>query len=259
MSDESKAVLTEVAGEVLLITLNRPDKRNAVNGDVATSLEAAIDQLEETAELRVGVLRANGKVFCAGADLGEVSRGRGHELQTTRGGFGGIVRRKRTKPLVAAVHSDAYAGGFEIALACDILVAAEGTQMGLPEVKRSLVALAGGLVELPRVVGEKVALELALIGDPLPVERLHQLGMINRLVPGDQVVETAVAIAERVAENGPLAVAASRQIVVEGRDLDTEAHWNRSYEIGVPIFGSEDAKEGATAFIEKRRPVWKGR
>lgn len=258
MSDQSTAVLTEVEGEVLLITLNRPEKRNAVNAHIAQGLEAAIDQLENDPTLRAGVLRANGKVFCAGADLGAVSQGRGHELQTKRGGFGGIVRRERTKPLIAAVHSDAYAGGFEIALACDILVAAEGTQMGLPEVKRSLVALAGGLVELPRVIGEKAALELALTGDPLPVERLYQLGMINRLVAGERVVETAAAMARRIALNGPLAVAASRQIVVEGRDLDTQAHWDRSFEIGWPVFASHDAKEGATAFIQKRKPVWKG-
>lgn len=255
----SNAVLAERDGQVLVITLNRPDKRNAVNAAIAQGLEGAIDQLEESDELAAAIIKANGAVFCAGADLKAVGEGRGHELQTPRGGFGGIVRRHRTKPIIAAVHSDAYAGGFEIALACDMIVAASGMKMGLPEVKRSLVALAGGLVELPRLVGDKVALELALIGDPLSVERLHQLGMINRLVDADKVVATATEMARKIAANGPLAVRATRNIIVQGRDLPTDSRWEMSFKEGLPVFSSEDAREGAMAFIEKREPVWKGR
>ena len=161
--------------------------------------------------------------------------------------------------MIAAIHSDAFAGGFEIALACDMVVAAEGIKMVLPEVKRSLVALAGGLVNLPQLIGEKLSLELALTGDPFPVERLAQAGMINRIVAAESVLQEAMALAERIAENGPLAVRASGATIVEGRDLDTDARWQRSFELGWPVFASEDAQEGPRAFIEKRKPVWKGK
>lgn len=256
---ESNAVVTERHGNVLVLRLNRPDARNAVNGDVALGIEAAIDTLEGDDGLVCGVLAANGPVFCAGADLKLVATGRGAELSTQRGGFAGLVQRKRTKPLVAAIHSDALAGGFEIAIACDLLVAAEGIKLGLPEVKRSLVALGGGLVELPGLVGEKLALELALTGDPIPVERLERAGLISRIVPAAEVLTTAMALAARIGENGPLAVRASYRIVREGRDLGTDARWETSMKTGWPVFASEDAREGATAFVEKRKPVWKGR
>jgi enoyl-CoA hydratase len=256
---ESNAVVTERHGNVLVLRLNRPDARNAVNGDVAKGIEAAIDTLEGDDGLVCGVLAANGPVFCAGADLKLVATGRGQELSTQRGGFAGLVQRKRSKPLVAAIHSDALAGGFEIAIACDLLVAAEGIKLGLPEVKRSLVALGGGLVELPGLVGEKLALELALTGDPIPVERLERAGLISRIVPAAEVLATAMALAARIGENGPLAVRASYRIVREGRDLATDARWEMSMKAGWPVFASEDAREGATAFVEKRKPVWKGR
>lgn len=256
---ENQAVITERRGNVLLIRLNRPEARNAVNGDIARGLEAAVDELEGAEDLWAGVLAGNGKVFCAGADLKEVAAGRGADLQTERGGFGGFVRRKRSKPIIAAVHADAYAGGFELALACDLIVAGTGTKFGLPEVKRSLVAVAGGLVELPNLIGEKLALEIALLGSPVGVERLHGVGLISRVVPTDEVVDTAFGLAATIAENGPLAVAASRAIIIDGRDLDTDARWELSYKIGLPVFASEDAREGPRAFIEKRKPVWKGK
>jgi len=256
---EANAVVTERQGNVLIVRLNRPDARNAVNGVLATGVEAAIDQLEGDDTLIAGVLAANGPVFCAGADLKLIAMGRGAEMSTARGGFAGLVRRKREKPLVAAIHSDALAGGFEIAIACDLLVAAEGSKLGLPETKRSLVALGGGLVELPRLVGEKLALELALTGDPMPVERLERAGLISRVVPREAVESEALALAARIGANGPLAVRASYRIVRDGRDMDTDARWEMSMKVGWPVFASEDAREGATAFVEKRAPVWKGR
>jgi enoyl-CoA hydratase len=258
MSDQP-AVLTERNGNVLVIRLDRPAARNAVNGAIATGLEAAIDALEADDALVCGVLAANGPIFCAGADLKLVAAGRGGEMATERGGFAGLVRRQRTKPLVAAIHSDALAGGFEIALACDLLVAAAGAKLGLPEVKRSLVALGGGLVELPRLVGEKLALELALTGDAIPVERLERAGLVSRVVPAADVEREALALAARIAANGPLAVRASYRIIREARDADTDRAWDISMQVGLPVFSTEDAHEGATAFVEKRAPLWKGR
>jgi enoyl-CoA hydratase len=253
------AVLTERRGSVLVLRLNRPDARNAVDGAIASGIEAAIDELERDDTLGCAVLAANGPVFCAGADLKLVATGRAAEMATARGGFGGLVRRQRTKPLIAAISSDALAGGFELALACDLLVAAEGIKLGLPEVKRSLVALGGGLVELPGLVGEKLAMELALTGEPLPVERLFALGLVNRVVPREQVEAEALALAARIGDNGPLAVRATYRILRAGRDRDTDGRWALSMELGLPVFGSEDAREGAMAFVEKRKPVWKGR
>jgi len=256
---EHSAVLTERHGSVLVLRLNRPDARNAINGDIARGLEAGLDELERDDTLGCGVLAANGPIFSAGADLKLVASGQAAEMATPRGGFGGLVQRKRQKPLIAAVHSDALAGGFELALACDLIVAAEGIKMGLPETKRSLVALGGGLVELPRLVGEKLAMELALTGDPQPIERLYAIGLVNRVVPRDQVATEALALAARIGENGPLAVRATYRILRQGRDLDTDAQWKLSFEVGLPVFATEDAREGAMAFVQKRKPEWKGR
>ncbi len=260
MSTETrKFVRAERQGAVLVITLDRPEARNAVHDGVARDMEAAIDLLEGDDTLAVGVLAAEGQVFCAGADLKLIGSGNLDALNTDRGGFAGIVRRERTKPLIAAVHSDALAGGFEIALACDMIVAAEGARMGLPEVRWSLVAIGGGLVHLPSIVGRNVALELAMTAAPLPNERLYALGVINRLAPADEVLAQALKLAGKIAANGPLAVRASRRIILEGADHDTAGRWKLGDEVGLPVFASEDAKEGPTAFVQKRAPVWKGR
>ncbi len=253
------AVITERQGNLLIIRLNRPHARNAVNGDLAKGVEAAIDELESSDALGAAVLAAQGTVFCAGADLKVIASGKDSELATERGGFGGLVRRKRSKPLVAAVHSSAFAGGFELVMACDMIVAAQGIQFGLPEVKRSLVALAGGLAELPALIGEKLAYEIALTGEPISAERLYQVGFINRLVAADQVLAEAIRLATCICDNGPLAVRASKRIIAEGRDLATDARWKLASDLGFPVFKSADANEGARAFIEKRKPVWKGR
>ena len=242
-----------------LITLNRPEARNAVNGEVARGLEAALDELEEDPGLWAGILTGNGKAFCAGADLKEIAAGRGGELSTKRGGFGGIVRRERIKPLIAAITGSALAGGTEVALACDLIVCASDTQFGLPEVKRSLAAGAGGLFRLPRALGSAVALEAIMTGDPIAAERAYQLGMVNLVVQADQVMAEARKLAARINANAPLAVQASRGVAVRALDDDDDDLWRASGKAMASLAHTEDYKEGPRAFIEKRPPVWKGR
>jgi len=257
MSDEP-VVLTETRGHTLIITLNRPKARNAVNGDVANAVEAAMDRLEEDDDLWIGVITGNGKVFCAGADLKVVSSGAGN-IMTQRGDFAGFVRRERRKPVIAALNGDALAGGCEIAIACDLIVGAAGARMGLPEAKRSLLAAAGGLVRLPRLIGEKMAMEIALTADPFTVERMYDLGLVNRVVPLDDVLDTALELADKINANAPLAVRGSRSVVTGTRFLNEEEAWAFTLKEMAPIFGSEDFQEGPRSFIEKRPPKWKGK
>ena len=259
MSETAEAaVLTERRGRTLLITLNRPEARNAVNDGIARGLEAAIDELEGDDELWTGVLTGNGPVFCAGADLKMVASG-GMGMLTERGGFGGYVQRERTKPVIAAVQGDALAGGFEIAIASDLIVAAEGVRFGIPEVKRSLLAVAGALANLPMLVGEKLALEMAMTGEPSPVERFVPLGLVAKVVPAADVVDAACALAETINANAPLAVRGSRNSIVKGRDLPESERWSLALAEVVDVYRSEDFQEGPRAFIEKRPPQWKGR
>ena len=248
----------ELRGRVALITINRPDARNAVNGDVATGMEAAIDRLEDDPEVWVGVVTGEGPVFSAGADLKTVASGRAAEITTARGGFAGITERERVKPLIAAVNGPALAGGCEIVLSCDMVVAVRSAVFGVPEVKRALVAGAGGLFRLPRLVGRNVGMELVLTGEPLDAERAYQLGLVNRLVDGD-VVEAALDLGARIAVNAPLAVQASRAVVAKADTADDETLWKMSHAALGRMFQTEDFQEGPRAFIEKRPPVWKGR
>ena len=185
-------------GHVAIITMNRPEARNAINGEMAATMEAALDQMESDPEVWVGILTAVGKAFCAGADLKEISAGNGAALSTRNGGFAGIARRERTKPLIAAITGSALAGGTEVALSCDMIIAADDTNFGLPEVKRSLVAGAGGLFRLPRVIGKAAALEVILTGDPLSSQRAYELGMVNKVVPEAEVMAEAEKLAARI-------------------------------------------------------------
>lgn len=243
---------------VAVLTLNRPEARNAVNGELARAMEAALDGLEADAATNAVVLTGAGSTFCAGADLKVVAAGRGAELATPRGGFGGIVTRKFPKPLIAAVNGPALAGGFEVVLACDLVVAVEHATFGLPEVTRGLFAAAGGLIRLPKRIPLALATEIALTGDPIDAGRAAQLGLVNRVVPEGQVVEAACELAARIAANGPLAVRNSLAMVREAAELTEAEAWARNNALAVEVFASRDAIEGATAFAEKRAPRWTG-
>jgi enoyl-CoA hydratase len=255
MSDQE--VLTERRGRTLLITLNRPDQRNAVNAALAAGVAAALDELDSDDELSVGVLTGAGNGFCAGMDLKAFVRGESAWVDGR--GFAGIVQRPPAKPIIAAIEGFAVAGGFEIALACDLIVASSGAKLGIPEVKRSLVAAGGALLRLPRRIPYHVAMELALTGDPIDAERGAALGIVNRVAEKGGAVDAALELADAVAANGPLALTASKRIIVEAPGWPEDQAWERQGEISGPVFTSEDAREGATAFAEKREPEWKGR
>jgi enoyl-CoA hydratase len=256
MTDESP-VLSERRDGVLLITLNRPDARNAVNLAVAEGIAAALDELDGSEELSVGVLKGAGKGFCAGMDLKAFVSGQRPWVADR--GFAGIVRRPPVKPLIAAIEGFAVAGGLEIALACDLIVAARGSKLGVPEVKRSLVAAGGALLRLPRRIPYHVAMELALTGDPISAERAAELGLVNRLAEPGEAVQAALVLAGEIAVNAPLALIASKRILREQYDWSAAEMWEAQSAISDPVFVSEDAREGATAFAEKRPPVWRGK
>ncbi|HEY2302252.1 MAG TPA: crotonase/enoyl-CoA hydratase family protein [Acidimicrobiales bacterium] len=246
-------------GHVALITINRPEARNAVNGDVANGIEEAIDKLEADESLWLGILTGVPPVFSAGADLKEINAGRAAALNTKRGGFAGITRRERTKPIVAAVDGPALAGGTEITLACDLVVASTNASFGIPEVKRSLVAGAGGLFRLPRKLPFNLAMELALTGDPIDAARAHHFGYVNRLCEPGHALETAKELARQIEANAPVAVRASRRVILAAMTEDENTGWRLSGEAMAEAMASEDMKEGLTAFIEKRPPNWAGK
>jgi enoyl-CoA hydratase len=259
----SDIVLYEVQGRVALITLNRPDARNAVNGDVAAGVEAAIDRMEEDSEVWVGIIRANTEgqdrpVFCAGADLKAINSGNAAALNTARGGFAGFVYRERRKPVIVAVDGLATAGGCEIVLAADLVVATTRSAFGLAEVKRNLIAGAGGLFRLPRAIGQAAAMEAILTGEPIPAERAYQLGLVSRLVAPGEAVTEALRLAEQITACAPLAVWASRKVVLAAAYEDDETLKKLTNEQFATVLQSDDTKEGLTAFIEKRTPHWKG-
>lgn len=252
MSDE---VLVEHIDGMVVVTINRPEQRNAVNRAVSYGVCAALDEMDHRPDLRIGILTGAGGNFCAGMDLKAFLRG---EVTRVKGrGILGIAMTPPRKPLIAAVEGYALAGGFESVLACDLVVAARNAQFGLPEVKRGLAAAAGGLMRLPRLIPQRIAMEVALTGDMIPAERLYQYGLINALVEPGQALEEAKKLARRIMANAPLAVAASKQVIIEQRDWPSAEMFARQEAITGHLLSSADAREGATAFAERRAPVWK--
>jgi enoyl-CoA hydratase len=250
-------VRSEPDGDVLVVTIDRPEARNAVNLAVAAGIAEAMDRLDEDPSLRAGILTGAGGTFCAGMDLKAFVAGE-RPFVSDRG-FAGIVQRPPRKPLVAAVEGWALAGGFEVALACDLIVAARDARFGIPEVKRSLVAAGGALLRLPQRMPYGPAMELALTGDAITAERAYELGLVNRLTDPGGAVDAALELASTIARNGPLAVDATKAILQQQFDWTEEEFWLRQGELAGPVFGSDDAREGAIAFSEKREPVWRGR
>lgn len=254
MSDE---VLVERRGAVLVITINRPQAKNALNKAVSDGIAAAVDELDGSDELWAGVLTGAGGTFSAGMDLKAFLTG---ERPFVEGrGLCGITQAPPRKPLIGAAEGWALAGGFELLLACDLVVASRTARFGVPEVKRSLVAAAGGALLLTRRVPTAVAMEMLLTGDPIDAERAAAIGLVNRLTDEGGALEEAVALATTIAANAPLAVAATKRIARSSTDWSLDEGWAAQGEITAPVFSSEDAREGATAFAEKRAPVWKGR
>jgi enoyl-CoA hydratase len=254
MSDE---VLTSVEDGVLVITLNRPKARNAVNKALAVAVAAALDELDSNDELRVAIITGAGGTFCSGMDLKAFITGETPQIPGR--GFAGQTEASPKKPQIAAVEGYALAGGLEVAISCDMIVAADSSQFGIPEAKRGLAAAAGGLVKLPRQIPSRIAMELALTGDFISAERAYQLGLINQVVPEGTALEAAKVLAAKIAANGPLAVAKSKEVIQKQSDWSLGEMFKNQNDIVNPVFVSEDAIEGATAFAEKRAPNWKGK
>ena len=253
------AIAYETRGHCALVTINRPQARNAVNAEVAEGLEAAVDRIEADDEVWVGVLAGAPPVFCAGADLKAIDAGESDRLVTARGGFAGFVQRHRTKPIIAAVDGPALAGGAELALTCDLVVASTAAAFGIPEVKRSLIAAAGGLLRLGRKLPVNVAMECALTGDPISAERAHHFGLVNELCPPGEALDRALALAERIGANAPIAVRQSRRVLLSATEAADEEGWELVARAQEVVLASEDVQEGVRAFIEKRPPAWTGR
>jgi enoyl-CoA hydratase/carnithine racemase len=253
------AVERERRGRVEILTINRPEARNAINGDVTAAMAAALDELAEDGECWVVVLTGAGdKSFSAGMDLKAFASGQGAGI-IDQHGFASITRRWFPKPIIAAVNGTALAGGCEIMLSCDLVVAVEHATFGIPEAKRGLIAGAGGLIRLPRRIPRAVALQLALTGDAIDAARAYEVGLVNKVVPADRLMDEALALAELVAANAPLAVRASKRVMLQSADLPENEAWALNDGTFGEIFTSADAMEGAVAFAEKRPPNWQGK
>lgn len=249
-----------IADHVVLVTLNRPEVMNAVNPDVSVALERAVRSTEQDPDVWVVILTGAGdKGFCTGVDLGYMARHGGKGIRTRAGGFAGFVNQPRSKPWIAAVNGYAVAGGLEIALACDLVVAAEHAQFGLPEVKRGLVAGAGGLYRLPRALPRALAFEAIVTGSPFDARQAFAHGMVNRVVPRAQLIPEALAFASAICQNAPVAVRESLAVAKQSYDLSDVELKDASGMASLRNSMTEDYKEGPRAFVEKRAPRWLGR
>jgi len=248
----SDVLLTERRGRVLVMTLNRPDQRNALNAELADALAAALAELDQDAELTAGVLTGNGKNFCAGMDLKEFA------TVGPPAALGPIFQNGSEKPLIGGVHGPVFAGGFELALVCDLLVAADDASFGVPEVKRGLLAAGGALIRLASRLPYAVAMEMALTGDPIDAAAAERYGLVSKVVSQDQVVDEAIALAERIAVNAPLSIAASKQMIRNSVGRTEAEGWAEQGPLAGKVFSSKDSIEGAIAFAEKRQPNWQG-
>jgi enoyl-CoA hydratase len=256
MSDE---VIRQRHGQVEVLTINRPEARNAINGAVSREMSAALDELATDDGCRVVVVTGAGdKAFSAGMDLKAFAAGEAGDIMGANGGFAGLTQRTFDKPIIAAVNGHALAGGCEIMLACDLVVAVEGATFGIPEVKRGLFAGAGALIRLPKRIPTVLALELALTGEAISAERAYEIGLINRVVPTGRLMDETLALAELIADNAPLAVRASKRVMKVAGELPDAQGWEVNNAAFSDVFGSKDAMEGATAFAEKRKPNWTG-
>ncbi|AJO78656.1 enoyl-CoA hydratase-related protein [Pseudomonas sp. MRSN 12121] len=246
----------EVRSPVAIITLDRPHIRNAIDRADAEEIERLVDFIEADDSIWVTVITGAGSVFCSGANVKALANGEG-PAKTERGGFAGIARRPRSKPLIAAVNGPAFAGGCEIVLACDLVVAASNAAFALSEVKRSMVAAAGGLYHLPRSIPVNVAMEMAITGDPISAERAYQVGLVNTLVAPEQLMDAAIALALRVCANAPLAVRETRRVLLEGLSQDVADAMAAAEASMSQIRATADFAEGTRAFLEKRAPAWR--
>jgi len=250
-------ILRDTRGHVAILTINRPDARNAVNAAVTAGLSAALDDIEQDKDAWVVILTGAGnKAFCAGMDLKAFASGEGGGIMANKNGFAGIARRDFAKPIIAAVNGHALAGGFEVVLSCDLVVAVEQATFGIPEVKRGLIAAGGGLIRLPKRLPMAVALELALTGDPIDAQRAFELGLVNRVVAAESLMDEALALAERITTNAPLAVRRSKAVMYGAAQVPEQEGWRICEEATRIVFAGPDAREGPIAFAEKRPPNW---
>ena len=263
---QEEAVLVERRGNVMIITINRPEARNACNHAVWIGGGKALAEAEQDVTVRAIIVTGAGdQSFCAGADLKAISRGERIQPEDpvqASWGFAGIVSHTISKPLIAAVNGTALGGGTELALSCDLIVAADTASFGLPEVKRGLLAGAGGAFRMVRQVPLKIGMELLLTGDAITAARAQELGLVNQVVPKDQLMEAALALAERIAANAPLSVQASKRValgITDAKRPDEEPLWALTRKESASVMTSEDAREGPRAFAEKRAPQWQGR
>jgi enoyl-CoA hydratase/carnithine racemase len=254
------AVEREHRGHIAILTINRPEARNAINGEVSVAMSNILDELETDDDCWVVILTGSGeKAFSAGMDLKAFASGEGASIMSGAGGFAGITQRTFSKPIIAAVNGAALAGGCEIMLACDLVVAADHATFGIPEVKRGLLAGAGGLLRLPKRLPLAIAMELALTGEPIDTERALALGLINRVVPSARLMDEAVALADLIAENAPLAVRWTKKVIAGASSVGDAEGWALNAEAVGVVFTSADAMEGPVACAEKRKPQWQGK